>query len=208
MTQEKKLNLLLGIFVTVLVCANLIGVKITTLLGVSVSVGIFAFPVSFVITDMVEEVFGKQKTKQFVLIGVIALLITFFFAWLGVLLEPSERYAFNEEYKLIFSSSLRMIFASLVAFAIAQYHDIWAFNFWKKKTGGKHLWLRNNASTITSQLIDSTVFMFLAFYLVSPKFDAMFIVSLIIPYWLLKIAFAVIDTPIVYLGVKWLKKEK
>ena len=208
MTQEKKLHLLLGIFVTILVCANLLGVKITTLFGVSVSIGIFMFPISFLITDMVEEVFGKEKTKQFVSIGVVALIITFLLTWLGVTLEPNARYAFNDEYKTIFTGSLRMIFASLVAFVLAQYHDIWAFSFWKKKTGGKYLWLRNNASTIVSQLIDSTIFMFLAFYQVAPKFDAMFIVSLIIPYWLFKIAFALLDTPLVYLGVNWLRKDK
>jgi len=165
-------------------------------------------PISFLITDIVEDVFGKKKTKQFVLAGIISLIIAFLFTLLSVALAPNERYSFNDEYKLIFSGSLRIIIASLVAFVLAQYHDIWAFNFWKKKTGEKHLWLRNNASTFVSQLIDTTVFMFLAFYQVAPKFDAMFIVSLIIPYWLFKIAFALIDTPLVYLGVKWLKKEK
>lgn len=208
MEQDKKLNILLGIFVTILICANLLGVKITTLFGVSVSVGIFMIPISFLITDIVEEVFGKKKSKQFILTGVIALVITFFFAWLGVTLAPNERYTFNEEYKTIFSGSLRMIFASLVAFLLAQYHDIWAFNFWKKKTNGKYLWLRNNASTFVSQFIDTTVFMFLAFYQVAPKFDALFILHLIIPYWLFKIAFALIDTPFVYWGVRWLRREK
>lgn len=208
MEQNKKLNILLGIFVTILICANLLGVKITTLFGVSVSVGIFMIPISFLITDIVEEVFGKKKSKQFILTGVIALVITFFFAWLGVTLAPNERYTFNEEYKTIFSGSLRMIFASLVAFLLAQYHDIWAFNFWKKKTNGKYLWLRNNASTFVSQFIDTTVFMFLAFYQVAPKFDALFILHLIIPYWLFKIAFALIDTPFVYWGVRWLRREK
>ena len=189
-------------------CSNFLGGKITTLFGISVSVGIFMIPISFLITDIVEDVFGKKKTKQFVLSGVLALVIAFLFALLSVTLEPNTRYSFNEEYKLIFSGSLRIIFASLVAFILAQYHDIWAFNFWKKKTGQKHLWFRNNASTFVSQLIDTTVFMFLAFYQVEPKFDALFIVSLIIPYWLFKIAFALIDTPLVYWGVKWLKKEK
>jgi len=68
------------------------------------------------------------------------------------------------------------------------------------------LWLRNNLSTIVSQFIDSTVFMFVAFYALTPKFTVAFIFSLIIPYYLFKVAFAVLDTPFVYLGVKWLKK--
>ena len=75
----------------------------------------------------------------------------------------------------------------------------------KKITKGKYLWLRNNLSTVISQLIDTTLFMFIAFYMVTPQFTAPFIIELIIPYWLFKVGFAFIDTPLVYLGVKWLK---
>ena len=100
-----------------------------------------------------------------------------------------------------------MMVASLIAFLISQTHDVWAFNLWKEKTGGKYLWLRNNASTIVSQFLDTTVFMFIAFYQFTPKFTVPFIFSLIIPYWLFKVLFAIIDTPFIYLGVWWLKKR-
>jgi len=70
------------------------------------------------------------------------------------------------------------------------------------------LWLRNNLSTIFSQLIDTTIFMFLAFYKIAPKFTVTFIISLIIPYWIFKVVFAIVDTPLCYLGVRWLKNEK
>ena len=205
--QNDKLNLLLGIFVTALIVANLLGVKITELLGVRVSVGIFAFPITFLVTDMVAEVFGKRKAQSFVMAGVFALIVTFLFVLLGVKLPPHEFYEFNEEYKTIFNSSLRMIVASLIAFALSQLHDVWAFHFWKEKTKGRFLWLRNNFSTVVSQFLDTTIFMFIAFYQISEKFTATFIFSLIIPYWLLKVLFAVIDTPFVYLGVKWLKRR-
>jgi hypothetical protein len=100
-----------------------------------------------------------------------------------------------------------MTFASLVAFAVSQLHDVWTFDFIKKKTGGKHLWLRNNVSTMVSQLIDSTIFMFVAFYGISEKFTVPFIISLIIPYWFFKIIFALLDTPLCYLLVRWLKGD-
>ncbi len=208
MTKENKLNLLLGIFVTALICANLLGVKITSLLGISVSVGIFMYPLTFLITDIVEEVEGKEKTKSFIKVGAASLVIVFLYAWLCVTLKPHARYTYDAAYQLIFSGSLRMIGASLIAFIIAQYHDIWAFNFWKKKTSGKYLWLRNNASTIASQLIDSTVFMFIAFYKFAPQYDVWFLIKLIIPYWLFKVAFALIDTPFCYWGVRWLRGGK
>ena len=100
---------------------------------------------------------------------------------------------------------MRIIIASIVAFFLSQLHDIVVFEKLKKRTKWKHLWLRNNLSTMGSQLIDSTVFMFLAFYAITPKFDVKFIISLIIPFYIFKIIFAIIDTPFVYLWVKWLK---
>lgn len=203
---ERKTLTLLGIFVSALIIANLLGTKITTFFGISVSVGIFAYPISFLCTDIIEEVRGKEVTKQFIKAGMIALVMMFAWVALSVYLPPANRYQLNAEYTAVFSNSMRMIIASLVAFTIGQYHDIWAFSFWKKKTKGKFLWLRNNLSTIFSQFIDTTIFMFIAFYGISPKFDVAFIIQLIIPYWLFKIAFAIIDTPLVYMGVKWLKK--
>ena len=202
---EQKTLLLLGIFISALILANLLGAKITTILGVSVSVGIFAYPITFLCTDIVAEVRGKQVTKQFVKIGLIALLLSLALVALSIVLPAASRYEHNDAFTTIFGNSLRMIFASLVAFVFAQYHDIWAFHFWKKKTKGKWLWFRNNISTVVSQLIDTVLFMFIAFYHITPKFTAGFVISLIIPYWLFKVAFAFIDTPLVYAGVKWLK---
>jgi hypothetical protein len=124
----------------------------------------------------------------------------------AIKMPPATRFEHNEAYGLIFGNSIRIIIASLIAFFLSQTHDIWAFSFWKKQTHGKFLWFRNNLSTFISQFIDTTLFMFIAFYQVTPKFDVPFIFSLIIPYWLFKIAFAVIDTPIVYGIVAWLKQ--
>ena len=204
--NNPRLQILFAIFIGLLVGMNLLGVKITSLFGVSVSVAIFMAPLTFLITDIVEEVHGKKIVKHFIVGGVLTLIIIFLYTGVFIALEPHERYGFNNEYKTIFGSSLRMIAASIVAFALAQTHDVISFEWWKKKTKGKALWLRNNLSTIVSQLVDTSVFMMIAFYQVTPKFTFMFIVSLIIPYYLFKVMFAIIDTPFVYLGVNWLKK--
>ena len=205
--REDKVNILLSVFTAALVAANLLGTKITTILGVSVSVGIFAYPITFLVTDIVEEVEGKRKTKNFIYAGFAALVLVLILTSLSVVLPAASRYDYNEEYKIVFGSSLRIIIASLIAFSISQFHDLWAFNLLKQKTKGRFLWLRNNLSTIVSQFIDTMLFMFIAFYHMTPKFTAGFVLSLAIPYWLLKILMAVIDTPLVYLGVKWLRKE-
>jgi len=209
MKSSLKINILLSLFVGLLVGMNLLGGKITSFFGVSVSVGIFMVPLTFLITDIIEEVYGKKMAKNFLISGVVVLVVILLYTALFVILPAHERYGFNQEYRTIFGSSLRMILASLVAFVLSQTHDVWAFAFWKKKTHGKALWLRNNLSTMVSQLIDTFVFMMIAFYHIAPKFSFWFIVQLMIPYYLFKVAFALIDTPFIYLGVKWLRgKEK
>ena len=203
---EIKTSVLFGVFVTCLVLANLLGNKITTIFGVRASVGIFLFPVLFLITDIVEEVLGKQRAKLFVYVGLLALVFTLIFLFIAINVPANENWGLQDEYEATLSQSMRIIFASLIAFFISQMHDLWSFDFWKRKTKGKYLWLRNNLSTVSSQFIDTVIFMFLAFYLMTPKFTAGFVFSLIIPYWLLKVFFAFCDTPFVYLGVKWLRK--
>ena len=205
---EQKFAILSSIFVAALIAANLLGSKITTILGVSVSVGIFAYPLTFLITDSIEEVFGKEKAKQLMYGALIAQILVLIIVAVAIKMPPATRFEHNEAYGLIFGNSIRIIIASLIAFFLSQTHDIWAFSFWKKQTRGKFLWLRNNLSTFISQFIDTTLFMFIAFYMITPKFDVSFIFSLIIPYWLFKIAFAVIDTPLVYGLVYWLRKDK
>jgi hypothetical protein len=205
---EQKFAILSSIFVAALIAANLLGSKITTILGVSVSVGIFAYPLTFLITDSIEEVFGKEKAKQLMYGALIAQILVLIIVAVAIKMPPATRFEHNEAYGLIFGNSIRIIIASLIAFFLSQTHDIWAFSFWKKQTQGKFLWLRNNLSTFISQFIDTTLFMFIAFYMITPKFDVSFIFSLIIPYWLFKIAFAVIDTPLVYGLVYWLRKDK
>ncbi len=204
--KEKKLLFLLGIFIVALTTANLLGTKITMILGVSVSVGIFTYPFTFVVTDVVEEVWGKAVSRQFLYVGIIALILLFalvsFFVWL----PPAERFANQADaYNSTFKNSLRMIAASLIAFTISQSHDIWSFSFWKQRTQGRFLWLRNNLSTMVSQGLDTFIFMFIAFYHMTDKFTALYVTELALTYWAFKIVFSIIDTPLVYAGVRWVR---
>jgi len=206
LTTEEKTSILFALFVTALIAANLLGTKIAIIAGISVSVGIFAYPLTFLITDIIEEVHGKEKAQHLILAGFVSLIVLLGMVFLSVSLPPAARYTANAEYSLVFGTSMRIVIASLVAFIVAQTHDLWAFNFWKEKTHGKYLWLRNNASTMVSQLFDTSLFMFIAFYQMTPKFTAAFVVSLIIPYYAVKVLVAFLDTPFVYAGVNWLRK--
>ncbi len=208
MTREFKLTLLTAIFVAGFIGANILGIKIIPFLGLSVSVGVFFYPLTFLITDATSEVFGKKKAQQIVWSALIAQILVLFLILIAIKLPAADRFTLDTEYGNIFSNSLRMIIASLTAFTISQLHDIWAFDFWKRKTKGKFLWLRNNASTVTSQALDTLIFMYGAFYMMTPKFTVSYVFGLAVSYWLFKLAFAVVDTPFVYLLVRWLKKSK
>ena len=133
------------------------------------------------------------------------------FSLLAISLPPSSRFASSEAaYDLIFGQSARIAFASLTAFAIADFLDIVIFQKIKEKIGKNALWFRSNLSNFVSQFIDTSIFITLAFYAFNKGFgdNFSFLFSLIIPYWLLKCFMSVIETPFVYLGVKWLKGNK
>ena len=212
LSKEMKPNLLIGLFIASLIASNLIGGKIAeiSLLSIPIifSVGIVPFALTFPITDIIAEVHGKKKAQEVVYIALASLVFVLVVTLISVQLPFAERsWVTSRQYNPVFEQGIRMIIASIISFFFSQMHDVISFDFWKNKTNGKMLWLRNNASTIVSQAIDSTLFMFIAFYGVSPKYDVAFIITLIIPYYVLKVVLAIIDTPLVYAGVKWLKSE-
>jgi uncharacterized integral membrane protein (TIGR00697 family) len=115
---------------------------------------------------------------------------------IALLFKPSPEDFSQEHLRAVFSLMPRIAFASLTAYITAQLHDVWAFHFWKEKTGGRHLWLRNNASTMVSQLIDSAIFTTLAFAGVV-DWDTFW--SILLTTYLFKLIVAAVDTPFMYL---------
>lgn len=207
-SKELRLYTIFGLFIAFMIGMNVLGGKIVPFGPFQVSVAFLIVPLSFLMTDIVEEVYGKKKAREFVIAGVIALIVFLAFIVLFLVLPPAERFTQNEEYKTIFGTSARIVFASIVAFLLSQFHDVWAFNFWKTATKGKMLWLRTNISTFMSMTIDTFVFMFLAFYMLTPQFTAGFIIQMIIPYLIFKIVWGMASTPLVYAGAKWLRGGK
>ncbi len=204
----QKRDFLFALFVASMVMVNTLGTKITTILGVRVSVGIFFVPVLFLTTDIIGEVFGRKEASRFVNMATIMLVLLFLMMSLCIAIKPNESWDHQEQYATVFGSSLRMTIASLISFVVAQQLDVFMFSLWGKITKGKHLWIRNNMSTIVSQLIDTTIFEFVAFWHLTPKFTTGYIFSLILPYWLFKVVFALLDTPLCYLGVWWLSGKR
>lgn len=198
-------DIIYALYITFMVLVNTIGSKIISLAGIRVSVGIFFMPVLFVATDIVGEVYGEKEVRSFVNISVAMLVIMVIMMRLCIAIVPNETWPYQTEYERIFGSSVRMTLASIISFTVSQKLDVWLFAAIRKITGGKHLWLRNNAATIICQFLDTVLFEFIAFWHLTDRYTAAFLFTLIIPYWLFKVLFALLDTPFCYLGVKWLR---
>lgn len=195
-------------FVASLVTCNLIVNKFVTIdLGFKVfevSAGILPYPITFLITDILSEIYGRKKTSQVVLSGFVALIFVIFFLKLGAYFPAmGNSPVSNSIYDTVFGNSWRVIGSSMVAYLCAQFLDVRLFHFWKTLTKGKHLWLRNNASTIASQLTDTILVTTILFVGVMPPSKIM---SLIIDGWLFKMLCAAFDTPIFYLLSGYFRK--
>ena len=198
--KDQLYLVLSGIFIASLVTCNLIANKFVTVdLGFKlfiVSAGILPYPLTFLVTDLISELYGQRKANLVVFSGFIASLFVLLFLWLGGQFNSIPDSLVNDEiYNSVFQNAWRLIAASMIAYLFAQFVDVRIFHFWKKLTDGKHLWLRNNGSTIVSQLVDTTLVICILFVGV---WNTDQILSAIIDGWIFKMLMALFDTPIIY----------
>jgi hypothetical protein len=211
-TRQSALTLyviLAGLFIASLVTCNLVANKFVTLdLGFTefiLSAGVLAYPLTFLITDLLSELYGRKLTNKIIVSGFGALLLVLIILKLGGAFNAIDSSPVNDAaYATVFANSWRVIFASMVAYLVAQLIDVRLFHFWKRLTKGKHLWLRNNASTILSQLVDTTLVVGVLFIGVEPINK---ILLFILHGWLFKMLCALADTPLLYLTV-WAGRKK
>ena len=218
--QKKKLAknlylLLAGLFITSLVVSNLIfqkffywypfDIKIFGNSLFELSVGVLPYPITFLITDLISEIYGKKSANQVVITGIFASFFS-----MGILLmanevpaiknSPIDDQTFNE----VFALSPIAVLASMIAYLIAQFIDIRIYHFWKNLTQGKMLWLRNNFSTFTSQFVDSLLVIGLLSIFGVLEWTLFW--GLVISSFLFKILVAALDTPLLYLFVGIFRK--
>ncbi len=203
--------ILAALFIASLVTSNLIFQKFFYwepfgLYRFEISVGILPYPITFLITDILSEIYGKKKANQVVIAGIFAS----FFSMLIILVSDlapaiASSPIDNKIFSQVFGLSPLAVLASMLAYLSAQFIDIRIFHFWKKKTNGKHLWLRNNFSTFSSQFIDTfTVLFLLCSFNILPW---EIFTGLLISGFLFKIVIAALDTPILYGIVFWFRKK-
>ncbi len=203
--------ILAALFIASLVASNLIFQKFfywepLGLYRFEISVGILPYPITFLITDVLSEVYGKKKANRVVIAGIFASFFSMFIILIADFTPAIESSPINDEiFHQVFGLSPLAVFASMIAYLFAQFIDIRIFHFWKKLTNGKHLWLRNNFSTFASQFIDTFTVLFLlcSFNILPwPVFT-----SLLISGFLFKVIIAALDTPLLYLIVYAFRKR-
>ncbi len=213
----QKIYLILGaLFITSLVVSNLIFQKFfywhpfdIQLFGVDLfilSVGILPYPITFLITDLISEIYGKQKANQMVTVGIFASIFSIIIISVAdsvpaIADSPVGDVLFSK----VFGSTIIAVFASMITYLLAQFIDIRIYHFWKNLTNGRMLWLRNNFSTFFSQFVDTFTITFLLCLFEVLKWDQF--TGLLISGFLFKILIALIDTPFLYLGVYLFRKK-
>ncbi|MBI3573495.1 queuosine precursor transporter [Candidatus Kaiserbacteria bacterium] len=195
----------LALYLASLFAANTLGLKIMPFIfGTHLSVAVFSFPVVFIMTDVVGEVYGKRVAKFFVLAGFIATALFIGYSFLSLAMPWSQAGMWaHDSYNQIFGISVRIAIASLVAFLVAEYQDVLSFFFFRERLGLKPFWLRSNLSNLWSQLLDSTIFMVIAF---GGVYATPILINIIVSWWLYKVAMGVLYTPLSYLGI-WLLRD-
>ena len=215
-SKANNLYLILsGIFIASLVSCNLIFQKFFEIeiwlpfvgnYAFSQSVGLLPYPITFLVTDIISEIYGKERANQVVTSGLVAsIFMLIVVSCADIIPMASWSPVDSDTFHKVFGLSAAAVFASMMAYLFAQYVDIRIFHFWKRLTNGKHLWLRNNASTIFSQFIDTSSVLFLLCFFGVIGWERFGI--LLLNGFLFKVFFAAFDTPFVYMIVYYLRKE-
>lgn len=228
--RERVFILLAGFFLCAMTMLNIIGITRFIQLGpMALAVGVLPYPLTFLCTDLVSELYGRARANFLVTVGLILNFFTIGTMWVASMIPSAEaqppwqliRLAEDvalpngssvsgsvELFTLLYATTSGAVFASMMAYIAAQYCDVFMFHFWKRVTGGKHLWLRNNGSTLVSQGVDS-------FMVITVTFGAQFLAGAISlgallvlmgSNYLFKLCVALADTIPFYLGVHYLKR--
>jgi uncharacterized integral membrane protein (TIGR00697 family) len=222
-TPDRRAKLYLwlsGVFITCLILANVLGVKLfrfdlnLPLLGhikIEHTTGMLTFPVTFLLTDLLNEYYGKKGARRVTFIAFAMGALAFIFIWISrqfPILEGIPGTADQKSYELIFGAAALMYIASLIAFLLGSLLDIFLFAVFKRATGGRMVWLRATGSTVISQLFDSFIVTFVFFWAIplvlnQDKATVGFVFATALTGYILKFFIAVGLTPFIYLG-RWL----
>ncbi|SFE20648.1 hypothetical protein SAMN05216238_1109 [Lentibacillus persicus] len=189
-----------ALFVGLLLLSNILGVKLFSIGEIVLPAAVIVYVVTYLITDVIGEVYGKEAARKTVQAGFLTQVIALAFTFIAIKLPAAPDFGLQTEFSEVLGGSFRVMLASLVSYIVSQNLDVSIFHWLKARDGDSKLWLRNNLSTIASQLVDTTIFITVAFWGIVPF---SILLGMIVSQYLVKLMIALIDTPIVYILVKF-----
>lgn len=198
-----NLILLNAIFVLGLIVSNLIGGKLIGIYSIVVPCAVVVYPLTFLVTDILGEIWGKKEADDCVKIGIITQLLFLLLGYISISILPQpQSIELQNSLKIVLNQGTRMTLASLGAFMCSQFIDVTIFHYLKITCDGKYKWLRNNCSTMISQFFDTIIFIFIAFYGVVDN-----IILMAIAQYTVKLVLALLDTPFFYFFTRRPKEQ-
>jgi queuosine precursor transporter len=202
----KYYDLVMALFVTILLCSNVIGAaKVCTVWGFTFGAGVLFFPISYIFNDVLTEVYGFARARKVVWAGFGAIIFASFMSWVVVTLPPAEGWNDQRAYDAVFGQTPRIVFASLTAFFVGEFANSYVLAKMKIKTSGRHLWARTIGSTIIGEGVDSLVFYPVAFYGV---WENKLVLTVMMSNYIIKVLWEAIVTPVTYQVVGFLKRAE
>ncbi|HOO31948.1 MAG TPA: queuosine precursor transporter [Thermotogota bacterium] len=199
-----KRGLFMLIAANIIIC-NIQVLKTVQLFGLTATLGNILYGSIFFSTDVISEIYGKKDARTAVFIGFASLLLMTLYMQFSLLFTPAAEDFADQHLQALFGFMPRIALGSLIAYLVSQLHDVWAFHYWKDKTSGKHLWLRNNMSTLVSQALDSLIFCLIAFV---GLYSTEVWLEILLTTYLFKLIVAIFDTPFIYIAKRIGEKKK
>ncbi len=203
MKISHRLVVLITLFVTCLITANVVAVKIVSLGIIVVPAAVFIFPFSYIFGDVLTEVYGYAWTRRVIWLGFICNLIFVFFIWVGQILPSAGFWDKQQAYEVILGYVPRILIASFAGYLVGEFMNSFVLSRLKVLTRGRWLWTRTIGSTLIGQALDTAIFLTIAFGGTSD-----FVPIMILYHWSAKVIIEIIATPVTYIVVRWLKTRE
>ncbi|QTA38199.1 queuosine precursor transporter [Thermosipho ferrireducens] len=201
---SEKLITLSGLFVSVIVVSNIIAGKLINIGPFVITLSVLIYPLSFALSTIIFEIFGERIAKKVIYTGFLASLILAIVSYITILYPPSPIFENNDAYLTVFNATPRIILASFLAYYFAQIVNLWAFSFSKTVFRTENIYFRNIISMFLTQFVDSLIFVLVSFYGV---YEWKEVVNMILSQYIIKLIFSALNSPIISLSVKRLKRD-
>lgn len=211
---ERVFTVLTGIFIGALVITNAIAGKFFVLFGQELSCGIIAYPVTFLVTDLISEIYGRKRANTVVGAGFVVSVFITLVVWIANYAPTyTESPVDAESFNIVFGLLPGVVLGSMIAYLTSQFIDVQIFEFWRRLTNGRYMWLRNNGSTFFSQLVDTVMVVTIALVIwpevdnnpATTPLDFETWQGIVFGQYLFKLAIAALDTPVFYVATHYLQ---